>query len=259
MPTIVRDGIKLAYDVRGTGTPAFVFVHGWTCDRSFFAAQAKHFACRHRVVSLDLRGHGESDKPQGPYPITAYAGDVAHLIDTLGLGRVVAVGHSMGGITVLQLGADHPDKVAGLVMVDPAPLVIPPELRQGVEAVVGAMEAGDQEPRRQFIAGHMFLPTSDKTLVDRVVKVMMAAPAHVAANAMKGVLAFDGPGVAARCTVPALHLMATPPLNPPHLMAQWLPKVVQGWTVGAGHFNMMEAPDQVNSMIEGFLRHHLWV
>ena len=46
-------------------------------------------------------------------------------------------------------------------------------------------------------------------------------------------------------------------LNPPHLMSQWLPKVVNGWTVGAGHFNMMETPDQVNSMIEGFLRHHV--
>jgi hypothetical protein len=40
-------------------------------------------------------------------------------------------------------------------------------------------------------------------------------------------------------------------------MSQWLPEVVQGWTVGAGHFNMMEVPEQVNSMIEGFLRHHL--
>jgi pimeloyl-ACP methyl ester carboxylesterase len=256
MPSIVRDGIKLVYDVRGTGVPAFVFVHGWTCDRSFFAAQADHFARRHRVVSLDLRGHGESDKPQGPYPIAAYAADVAHLIDTLGLGKVVAVGHSMGGVTVLQLGADHPAKVAGIVMVDPAPLVIPPELRQGVEGMVGAIEAGDQEPRRQFITDHLFLPTSDKALVGRVLKAMMAAPGHVAANAMKGVLTFDGPGVASRCTVPALHLMATPPLNPPHLMSQWLPKVVQGWTVGAGHFNMMEVPDQVNSMIEGFLRHH---
>ena len=107
MPTIVHDGTKLVYDVRGKGTPAFVFVHSWTCDRSFFAAQADHFARRHRVVSLDLRGHGESDKPQGPYPIAAYAADVAHVIDTLGLGKVVAVGHSMGGIAVLQLGAEH--------------------------------------------------------------------------------------------------------------------------------------------------------
>jgi pimeloyl-ACP methyl ester carboxylesterase len=77
MPTITRNGVKLACKSRGKGKPAFVFVHGWTCDRSFFAPQAKHFARRHRVVSLDLRGHGESDKPQGPCPIAAYVDDLA--------------------------------------------------------------------------------------------------------------------------------------------------------------------------------------
>ena len=275
MATLIHKGIKLAYEDRGTGRPAFVFVHGWTCDRSFFAPQAEHFARRHRVVSVDLRGHGESDKPQGQYPIAAYADDIAYVIEQLGLGKVVAVGHSMGGITVLQLGAAYPDRMAAIVMVDPAPLVFPPELRAGVvmvdpaplvwppelktgvDAIVAAIEAGNQEPRRQFIADALFMKTSDKALVKRVLKVMMAAPSHVAANAMKGILAFDGPAVAARCKVPALHLAANPPLNPPHLMTQWLPNVVNGWTVGAGHFNMMEVPDQVNSMIDGFLRHHV--
>ncbi len=123
--------------------------------------------------------------------------------------------------------------------------------------MVAAIEAGNQEPRRQFIANNLFLKTSDKRLVKQVLKVMMAAPTHVAAAAMKGILAFDGKAVAARCGVPALHVAATPPLNPPHLMSQWLPTVVNGWTVGAGHFNMMEVPDQVNSMIRGFLRHHM--
>lgn len=257
MPTTTRDGITLAYEERGSGSPAFVFVHGWTCDRSFFAPQAEHFAKKHKVVSLDLRGHGESDKPKGVYPISAYADDIAHLIDTLKLGRVIAVGHSMGGITVLQLGAAYPEKVAGIVMVDPAPLAFPAELRAGIEGLVGAIEAGNQEPRRQFIAERLFLPTSDKALVDRVLKVMMAAPDHVASAAMRGILGFEGVKAAARCKVPALHIAATPPLNPPHMMAEWLPTVVNGWTVGAGHFNMMEAPEQVNGMIEGFLRHHI--
>ena len=85
----------------------------------------------------------------------------------------------------------------------------------------------------------------------------MAAPAPVASAAMRGILAFDGVKAAARCKVPALHIAATPPLNPPHLMTEWLPSVVNGWTVGAGHFNMLEAPEQVNGMIEGFLRHHV--
>ena len=256
MATIVHKGTKLAYEERGAGKPAFVFVHGWTCDRSFFAPQAEHFALRHRVVSVDLRGHGESDKPQGPYPIAAYADDIAYVIEQLGLSKPVAVGHSMGGIAVLQLAAAHPDRVAAIVMVDPAPFVFPPEFRAGLESMVAAIEAGNQEPRRQFITNQMFLPTSDRRLVEDVLAVMMAAPSHVAANTMRGVLAFNGPDVAARCKVPALHLAATP-LNPPHLMSQWLPAVVNGWTVGAGHFNQLEVPGQVNAMIEGFLRHHM--
>jgi pimeloyl-ACP methyl ester carboxylesterase len=258
MATIARDGTRLAYDDRGAGEPAFVFVHGWTCDRSFFVPQAEHFAKRHRVVSVDLRGHGESDKPQEPYPIAAYADDIAYLIDRLGLGKVVAVGHSMGGITVLQLAATHPDCVAAIVMVDPAPFVFPPDLRAGIEAMVAAIEAGNQEPRREFITNYLFLPTSDPTFVAKVRGVMMEAPSYVAASAMRGILAFDGPAVAAQCNVPALHLAAASPLNPPHLMSQWLPNVVHGWTVGAGHFNQLEAPDQVNGMLENFVRHYVF-
>jgi pimeloyl-ACP methyl ester carboxylesterase len=163
----------------------------------------------------------------------------------------------MGGLTVLQLAAAHPDCVAAIVMVDPASFVRPPELRARTEAMVAAIEVGDQEPRRRFVADNMFLPTSDRKLVENVLAVMMAAPSHVAANAMRGILAFDGPAVAAQWKGPTLHLAATPPRNPPHLMSQWLPTVVNGWTVGAGHFNQLEVHDQVNAMIEGFLRHHV--
>jgi pimeloyl-ACP methyl ester carboxylesterase len=257
MAKIIHDGVSLAFEDRGAGKSAFVFVHGWTCDRSFFAPQAEHFARRHRVVSVDLRGHGESDRPPGPYPIAAYADDIAHIIEQLGLGKAVAVGHSLGGITVLQLAAAHPGCVAAIVMVDPAPFVFSSELRSAIETMVAAIEAGNQEPRRRFIRDHLFLPTSDRRLVEEVLEGMLAAPAHVAANAIRGALEFDARAAAASCKVPALHLAATPPLNPPHLMSEWLPNVVNGWTVGAGHFNQLEVPDQVNAMIEGFLRHYV--
>jgi len=258
MAMIERNGIRLAYDDRGAGEPMMVFVHGWTCDRSFFAPQAEHFARRHRVVSVDLRGHGESDKPNEPYTIGAYADDIAYLIDQLGLGKVVAVGHSSGGLTVLQLAASHPHCVAAIVMVEPGPFVASPDFRAGVEAISDAIEAGNQEPRRGFISNKLFLPTSDPMIVERVLRVMMQAPSHVAASALRGILAFDGPAVAARCRVPALHLAGASPSNPPHLMSQWLPKVIHGQTVGGGHFNQLEAPDQVNLMIENFMRHYLF-
>ena len=117
-----RNGLKLAYQDDGRGDPAFVFLHGWTCNRSYFKPQHDHFKANHRVVSVDLRGHGESDKPKEPYPISQYADDVAWLIGQLGLDRPIAVGHSMGGVTVLHLAAEHPESVRAIVMVDPAPM-----------------------------------------------------------------------------------------------------------------------------------------
>ena len=132
MATIVHNGVTLAYEDRGAGKPACVFVHGWTCNRSFFAPQAAHFARRHRVVSIDLRGHGESDKPQGPYTRAQDADGVAYVIEQLSLGPVVAVGHSMGGTIVLQLAAAYPACVAAIVMVDPAPFVFAPDQRAGM-------------------------------------------------------------------------------------------------------------------------------
>jgi pimeloyl-ACP methyl ester carboxylesterase len=87
--------------------------------------------------------------------------------------------------------------------------------------------------------------------------VYLGTPAHVAAAAMRGVLAFDGVAIAARCKVPAMHIAATPPRNSPHMMSQHLPGVVNAWTVGTGHLNQLEAPEQMNAMIESFLRHYV--
>jgi len=132
MPTIVRNGIKLVFEDRSAGKPAFVFVHGTSCNRSFFAPQAEHFARRHRVVSVDLRGHGESDKPPGPYPIAAYADDIAYIIEQVGLSKVIAVGHSMGGVIVLQLAAAHPGMP--IVTINSLRLIMPPWPRRTSQA-----------------------------------------------------------------------------------------------------------------------------
>ncbi|HAF10749.1 MAG TPA: alpha/beta hydrolase, partial [Chloroflexi bacterium] len=80
-----RNGKKLAYLDEGSGDPAFVFVHGWTCNRSYFSLQHDHFKAGHRVVSVDLRGHGQSDQPQSGYAIRDQAEDIAWLIGELGL------------------------------------------------------------------------------------------------------------------------------------------------------------------------------
>src|SRR5436853_5160764 len=105
MPTLSREGMALAYEQAGTGEPPLVFMHGWSADRTYFAPQVEHFRGSHRVVALDLRGHGESGKPEQAYTMAAFADDVAWLCGQLGVRKPVLVGHSMGGNIALELAA----------------------------------------------------------------------------------------------------------------------------------------------------------
>ena len=99
-------------EAAGRRGPAWPGEPADACNRSYFAPRVEYFASAgYRTLSVDLRGHGESDKPEGPYSIRTFADDVAHVIRKLGVRRLIAVGHSMGGITVLQLGASHPETV----------------------------------------------------------------------------------------------------------------------------------------------------
>ncbi|NNL87190.1 MAG: alpha/beta hydrolase, partial [Myxococcales bacterium] len=251
----VRDGVKLAYYEAGSGERSFVFVHGWTCDHSYFAPQAEYVVrAGFRSVSVDLRGHGDSDKPEGDYPIERFADDVAFIIAELGLDRPVAVGHSMGGLTVLQLAAAHPQAVRGIVMVDPAPLHFPDPMRQAMEGVFAALEAGNSKPHQDFVANALFLPQDGADLRERVIKDMTSAPRHITLGAGRGMLAFDGRAAAGKCSVPALHIAGDPPLNRQADMAAALPGVVNAQTAGAGHFNHLVVPNQVNDMIDYFTK-----
>jgi pimeloyl-ACP methyl ester carboxylesterase len=257
MATIWINEIEIAYEDKGSGETTFLFVHGWACDRSFFAPQVKHFSRFARTVAVDLRGHGESNKPFGLYSIAAFAADLASLIQSLDLGSVIAVGHSMGGLVVLEMAANYPETVEAIVMVDPASFELSEERHVSAEQLIATIEAEDQQTRRDIIATRYFLPSSSKQLIHEITESMMATPSHVAAGALRGILDFDAKAAAKCCHVPALHIAATNPFNPPHRMSEWLAGVVNGWTVGAGHFCQLEAPDQVNAMIFAFLDHNI--
>src|SRR6476659_7787309 len=97
MKKLTRDGVALAYDEAGRGDPPIVLVQCWTCDYTSFAPQFHHFSSAQRVIAVDLRGHGESDKPRQAYTVAGFGDDLVWLCRELGVAKPVVIGHSMGG------------------------------------------------------------------------------------------------------------------------------------------------------------------
>jgi pimeloyl-ACP methyl ester carboxylesterase len=251
MQTLSRDGVRLAYTESGSGDPPMLLVHGWSCDHTYFAPQFAHFSTNHRVVAVDLRGHGESDKPVQEYSMAGFAADLRWLCEQLGLERPVVVGHSMGGVIAFEMAARYPEHVGAVVAVD-TPLVPAPELVTRLNGVAEGLRGPEyQHVAQQFVQG-MFVPADDQERKARIVAGMAAAPQHVMVSAMECVIGCDMAASVAGCIAPALLINARPRTDPA-LLTQLCPQIMIGQTVGAGHFNQLEVPDQVNAMIERFM------
>ena len=94
---VSADGVQIRYEFRGKGEPTLIFVHGWCCDRSYWREQLPYFAEKHRVVAIDLAGHGESGLNRKAWTLDAFGDDVAAVAAKLSLKQMVLIGHSVGG------------------------------------------------------------------------------------------------------------------------------------------------------------------
>lgn len=115
MPYARAGDVTLYYEVHGSGEP-LVLIPGLGSDTRLFSTVVPRLAERNRVVVLDPRGGGRSDKPSGPYSIGQMVDDVAGLMCALGLARAHVMGYSMGGKIALELAAEHPDLVDHLIL-----------------------------------------------------------------------------------------------------------------------------------------------
>ena len=137
MPFAELGEVSLFYTDAGAGDPPILFVHGYSCDSHDWSWQLPHFASTHRVIAVDLRGHGRSSVPEDGYDPSQYAADLAALLERQSVAPVVAIGHSLGGAIVSALAVEHAEMVRAVVVVDPAYLLR--EERAG--AVAATMEA----------------------------------------------------------------------------------------------------------------------
>jgi pimeloyl-ACP methyl ester carboxylesterase len=115
---ISSDEVQIAFNQKGKGKPAIIFVHGWTNPKEIWEDQIEHFSQKYKVVAVDLAGSGESGNNRRDWTITAFADDVVSVVDKLNLKSVVLVGFSMGAPVVVEAANKLSEKTIGVVIVD---------------------------------------------------------------------------------------------------------------------------------------------
>lgn len=113
----VPGDVELTIWRAGEGDP-LILIHGITAQHRTFNDLAKNLAGEYELIGIDLRGRGDSDKPESGYGLDAHAGDVVRVLDHLGLEDTVLVGHSMGAFVSLQVALSYPGRVRSLVLLD---------------------------------------------------------------------------------------------------------------------------------------------
>lgn len=122
MPTFNCADSQIYYEITGEG-PGLLLIHGLGSSSRDWEKQVPVFARKYQVITLDLRGHGQSSKPPGPYSIRLFAKDTAALVRELGIQPLHIVGISMGGMVAFELAIHYPEIVRSLVIVNSYPEV----------------------------------------------------------------------------------------------------------------------------------------
>jgi pimeloyl-ACP methyl ester carboxylesterase len=243
----------IAFDDVGAGEPTVVLIHGGFANRGHYAAQVEHLARRHRVLALDLPGHGESAVPEAGFGVRDFAEDVVALCEEAGAGPAVLCGHSVGGTIALHVAVRHPALVKGVVLLDGVILFPEPARARALTTLVPALEG----PRwldalRQYF-GPRFGPYDSPALKARVFDEMARMPRHVPAAFMRDLMSSDYAAEVSAATCPLLYVHATAPADLERLR-RLQPDALIGCVVGSGHWVALQVPDQVNAMLDRFLQ-----
>lgn len=249
--SLATDGSEIRYRIYGSGEPAIVFIHGWSCDSGYWDAQLDEFAARHTVITVDLAGHGESAANQRvDWSITNFGADVAAAVRDTGSQRVVLVGSSMGGPVALEAARRLPGQVVGIVGVDTFRELAKPFPPERFEPLLAQMRVDFAQTVGGFVGEHFFTEQTDPILKKWIVDDMSAAPPEVAIPAVVALMAMDYGPALAELDLPIIAVnSAGSPTDEAGIRAvEPRFKVVN--LQGVGHFLMLEDPQTFNQVLE---------
>lgn len=250
------NGITIAYDDRGAGLP-IVFLHAFPLNRTMWTQQLAGLGQQFRTISIDLRGHGESDAPFWRYSLEQYATDVKEVLAGLGIARALFVGLSMGGYLEFTLYRLYPELILGLVFADTRAEADKPEqlqwrftLAQRTGAIGPAAVIADMLPK--LLAPKTY--ERDPDLVERVRFIQAAAPVPgIIGDLMAMAERPDSTDLLSSIKVPTLVLVGEDDVLTTPADAQRIAMGIPGAKLviipDAGHLSNMEQPDIFNRVV----------
>lgn len=257
MPRIVVQGISLHYEEFGAGEP-LLFIHGLGSSGRDWEMQIGYFACDYRVVAFDLRGHGQSDKPRGPYTMPQFAADTAALMDALAIAPAHVVGISLGGMIALQLALDHPERIRSLVIVNSGPEFVARTFKERlavlqrflVVRLVGMRKMGE------ILARRLFPKPEQETLRTTLVERWAENDPRAYRDAMRAIVGWSVADRLGQIDIPTLVVAADEdytPVSAKEACVAKMPRAQLAVIRDARHAVSVERPNEFNAIVAAFL------
>ena len=192
-----KDGTQISYDVYGSGEPTLVFVHGWSCDARYWRKQIPAFSKNHKIILIDLAGHGHSGMTRQKYTMKSFGEDVQAVVEATGSQNVLLIGHSMGGAVIAEAAHLMPKQIKGLIGVDTYENIEYPLNIDEYNSMMAPFRENFQTGTQQFVK-QMLLPDKDTLLSNWIIADMSSAPQSIALSSMEEYLEQSITGEAAK-------------------------------------------------------------
>jgi non-heme chloroperoxidase len=266
------DGAEISYLEAGTGQP-FIMIPGWSQTAEQWGAQIKHFSKTHRVLALDMRGHGDSNGVTHGFRITRLSKDVRDLIMALDLHDTVLMGHSMGCSVIWgYFDLWGSDRVAKLVLCDQSPFLSDNPLLSDQEKIdsgvlftdtatwetCAGLAGPDGEAVTRGFVGGMFTPGVDAGMLEEAIQLNLKFDRKHSGDMIVNHVFNDWRDVIERIEVPVLVIGGEISLVPVPSQ-RWVAKAtggeveIFGADEGGAHFMFMENPSKFNERVGAFL------
>jgi pimeloyl-ACP methyl ester carboxylesterase len=247
---VAADGVEIAFDVAGSGEPALVFVHGWAGNRHHWDGQLDAFAGSHRVVRVDLAGHGDSGTARQDWSMVSFADDVVTVIDALGLQHVVLIGHSLGGTVAVAAAVALGRRVDGVVGVDTWSALGGPPPSDDPAYRIPVLEAhGDFRAGAIDFVQLMCGPNASPELLERITDEVLTMPPDIAVGVLGGAaVGFSLEGGLRALDVP-LSAISSEYFRPKDEAAFASFGITHVTIAGTGHYVMLERPAEFDEAL----------